>query len=126
MGARLFEYLNSTVWEGNCQVQSLNQTIKDNYSTIANREKEFKPIDYRTIDNSTIGTSKKTAKDVDKLLEICSDLIASDYTQWFAKRFYSLDRERVITLASQARQDARTSPERLFSYLINKEFNDGD
>lgn len=97
-------------------MQSFNQVLQDNYSTIANRDKVIKPID-----NRTIGYSRNTAKDVDKLLEDCKDLIDTRYTQFFAKRFYTINRERVLILASQARQDARTSPQRLFSYLVNKE-----
>lgn len=113
---RAFEYSYSRLEEGKSQVQSFNEITQDNYSTIANRTKQFNPID-----NSSIDYRSNSAKDVDQLLVDCKDLIDTRYTQFFAKRFYKLNRDRVLALASQARQDARTSPQRLFSYLINKE-----
>ena len=113
---RVLEYSYSRLEEGKSQVQSFNEITQDNYSTIANRTKTVNPIDNRTIDYRS-----NSAKDVDQLLIDCKDLIDARYTQFFAKRFYKLNRDRVLALASQARQDARTSPQRLFSYLINKE-----
>lgn len=96
-------------------MQSLNHIIKDS-SSIDNWKKEIKPID-----NCTIGVSKNAGSDVDQLLKDCSDLIVSGWQPYFAKKFYSLNKDRVLVLASQARQDARTSPQRLFSYLISRE-----
>ena len=132
MGARLLEYLNSTVWGGKCQVQSLNHIIQDNSnnSPIVPMVKEFKPIaPIGTIETiGTIGESKtgcNNAAEVDFLLKECSDLIVGSYKAWFAQRFYKIPHDRITTLASQARQDAKISRQRLFSYLINKEFNDG-
>ena len=105
--------------EGKSQVQSITHIIKD-INTIDNCKNKLKPID-----NCTIGINKNSIEVVDQLLIECSDLIIPNWKPYFARKFYTLNRDRVMVLASQARQDSRTTPPRLFSYLINKETGNG-
>lgn len=83
---------------------SVKEIIQD---PIANRQsdKTIKPIA-----NSLL---------VDRLLEDYSDLIAPDYTKWFAKRFYTMPFDIIHRAASEARHDGK-NPQRLFVHLIEK------
>lgn len=72
--------------------------------------------------NKIIKTNSLLPIEVDQLISECRELISPTYVKWFTKRFYCLNRETIIKCASEARVDARTSPERLFSYLIGKEY----
>lgn len=79
---------------------------KSSIVSIANKNTKLNPIVYSLL--------------VDTLLEDCSDLIDPKYRKWFAARFYQLSPNEVQQAASEARQDARKSPQRLFTHLINK------
>lgn len=56
-------------------------------------------------------------KTVDLLLQDCSDLIDSNYKGWFAKRFYKLNRDSVISGASLARKEGKW-PQRHFTEMV--------
>lgn len=57
---------------------------------------------------------------VNFLLQDYADLIDPNYKNWFAKRFYTIPFDVLHRFASEARQEARSDPKRLFAYLINK------
>jgi len=59
--------------------------------------------------------------DNDHLFDQLSDLVNSNFKAWYCKVFYKLGKDKVLLLASQAKADATTSPQRLFSYLLKKE-----
>lgn len=88
-------------------------TKVNHYSTIGSSlvSKTLNPIQTASCTNDD--------KTVDKLLEICSDLIDSRYKPWFAKRFYKLNRDSVISAASLARQDGKY-PQRYFSLMVRE------
>lgn len=84
-----------------------------------------------TIGSSTIGSSPVSSASVstqvktgvnskqvvDILLDDCSDLIDSRYVGWFAKRFYKLERNSVLSAANLARKEGKF-PQRYFSNMI--------
>ena len=86
-------------------MQGLPEVI-NSYSPIANRDKVLKPIG-----NSLL---------VDRMLSDCGDLIDPRYLKWFAARFYHIKPEMVQRAASEARQDAKQSSQRLFAHIIGK------
>lgn len=69
---------------------------------------------------SSYRNSSKKRWLVDKMLEDCSDLIDPNYKKWFAVRFYTLSQEDIHRAASEARQDALQSPQRLFAHIVNR------
>lgn len=82
------------------------QGLNTAFPPIANRDKILKPIG-----NSLL---------VDTMLEDCKDLIDPNYKKWFAARFYQLKPDMVQRAASEARQDAKQSSQRLFAHIIGK------
>ena len=88
---------------------SVQQIIKDtiDYSPIEHKQlNPIVPIDYRN-----------DSKIVDKLLEICSDIIDSRYKPWFAKRFYAVDKDSVLRAASIARKEGK-NPQKHFADMV--------
>lgn len=85
-------------------------------STIETKNKN--PIaQLTTVNNNLTTIDNCSRKEVDILLKDCSDLIEPTFKEWFAKSFYSLNRNKIIQLASVARNDGK-NPRRYFSYLI--------
>lgn len=58
-----------------------------------------------------------STKQVNILLKDCADLISPTYKDWYARTFYKLPADIVLSLASQARTDGR-NPSKLFSHLL--------
>jgi len=95
-------------------MQDVNHIIRE--LPIANWSETNNPIVQLPIE-----PNKNTDRDVDQLLKECSDLIIVGWEPYFAKKFYKISRDRVMILASQARNDYRTTPQKLFSYLVKRE-----
>lgn len=70
---------------------------------------------YIPTDISTDTTNKTF--DNDRLYEQLSDLVNPQYRAWYCKMFYKLGKDKVLTLASQARNDGKNPP-KLFSHLL--------
>ena len=105
-------------------MQGLNSIInqKNNNCTTDNWELNSKPIvQLSIVQNTPKKNIVNDEKMVDAILEQLSDLITPSFKPWFAREFYKIPRERIMILASQARADAKTTPARLFSYLIKLE-----
>lgn len=71
-------------------------------------------------------TTDTTVKDrggkkyaADHLFEQLSDLTNPQYKAWYCKMFYAIGVERVLQLASLARQDGKDS-RKYFSHLLRK------
>lgn len=90
-------------------------------SSVSYNQKD--PIDNRVKEVSSNPIVLLDSTTVDLLLRDYQDLIDERYVHWFAKRFYTLSFDTIHKLASQARHDYRNSPQRLFSYLINKAYD---
>lgn len=71
---------------------------------------EFKP----TV--TTVGTKYQLTE---SLYTELSDLVNSSFKSWYCKRFHQLGSDRVLVLASQARNDGK-EPRRLFSSLLKR------
>lgn len=72
--------------------------------------------------NKEINTNRDTYRTnviVDKLLEDYKDLIDSNYTHWFAARFYDMPFDQIHRAASEARQEGR-DPKRLFIHKVKQ------
>lgn len=55
--------------------------------------------------------------DNDRLYSDLSDLVNNQFRAWYCKMFYQLGKDRVLILASQARQDGKHK-QKLFSKLL--------
>lgn len=80
------------------------------YQLVSTGIKKFKTTDIPTDSNKY---------DNDYLFEQLSDLVNPEYKKWYMKRFYTLGKEEVLRLASQAKSDGN-NPQKLFSYLLKK------
>lgn len=67
----------------------------------------------------TVQLSTET-NEIDDLYLQLKDLVNDKFRGWYCKQFFYIGKERVLILAAQARADYRTSPQRLFSYLLKK------
>jgi len=65
---------------------------------------------------TVVGTKYKLA---DELFDNLSDLVNPEFRAWYCQRFHALGRDKVLVLASQARNDG-LNPRKLFSYLLKK------
>jgi hypothetical protein len=99
-------------------VQSLKNQLEDYQlvsTDIPTGINKYIPTDISTGKNST---DKKSVKyENDHLYEQLQDLVNPQFKAWYCNRFYSLGREQVLRLASQARADGKNPP-KLFSYLL--------
>lgn len=94
---------------GKKQVQTRNNC------QLATRKSKNKP--QLSIDNC-----RTTPEKVDYVIEQIGDLITMpDLKPWYCKAVYSLGAEPVLKMASIARADAKTTPPKFFSYLLNRE-----
>lgn len=66
------------------------------------------------------GLSKEQVMACDLALSEYSDLMCSDFKQWYCKAFYTLGAQTFTVLAAVARADGKNAA-RLFSHLIKKE-----
>ena len=66
---------------------------------------------------TTVGTNYQLTESLYTELD---DLVNSTFKLWYCKRFHALGYDRVLVLASQARNDAKFDKCRLFSYLLKK------
>lgn len=57
--------------------------------------------------------------DADHLFDQLSDLVNVTFKAWYCKMFYAIGRDRVLQLASLARQDGNDS-RKYFSHLLRK------
>jgi hypothetical protein len=72
--------------------------------------------------NSTDTTVKdRGAKkfDADHLFDMLPDLVNPTFKAWYCKMFYALGKDRVLQLASLARQDGKDN-RKYFSHLLKK------
>lgn len=69
------------------------------------------------INNLNPTVNNCSTKQVNLLLEDCSDLLNPKFKSWYAQRFYSLPASKIQQLASQARVDGK-HPAKLFSFLL--------
>lgn len=57
--------------------------------------------------------------DADHLFDMLPDLVNPTFKAWYCKMFYSIGRDRVLQLASLARQDGKDN-RKYFSHLLKK------
>ena len=57
--------------------------------------------------------------DADHLFEMLPDLVNPTFKAWYCKMFYALGKDRVLQLASLARQDGKDA-RKYFSHLLRK------
>jgi len=57
--------------------------------------------------------------DADHLFEMLPDLVNPTFKAWYCKMFYALGKDRVLQLASLARQDGKDN-RKYFSHLLKK------
>lgn len=57
--------------------------------------------------------------DADHLFDMLPDLVNSSFKAWYCKMFYALGKDRVLQLASLARQDGKDH-RKYFSHLLKK------
>lgn len=70
--------------------------------------------------DTTVSTVKEGKKwDVDHLFDQYPDLVNPQFKAWYCKMFYRLGKDRVMQLASLARQDGHNS-RKYFSHLLRK------
>ena len=70
----------------------------------------------------TTDNCRATNEQVDYTIDQITDLITMpELKPWYCKAVYSLGMDRVLQLASIARQDAKTTPPKFFSFLIKTE-----
>lgn len=63
---------------------------------------------------TTVGTKYKTTE---LLYSDLDDLVNERFKKWYCKKFHQLGKERVLELASVARQDGR-NPRTYFAWLL--------
>lgn len=74
---------------------------------------------------ATTGLRKKSDTrylDTDLLYQDLANLVNDRFKLWYYHVFHKLGRERVLTLASQARADGKDA-RKLFSHLLRKELH---
>lgn len=72
--------------------------------------------------DTTVSTVKERGGkkyDADHLFDQLSDLVNPQFKAWYCKMFYAIGVERVLQLASLARQDGKDS-RKYFSHLLRK------
>lgn len=57
--------------------------------------------------------------DADHLFDMLPDLVNPTFKAWYCKMFYALGKDRVLQLASLARQDGKDN-RKYFSHLLKK------
>jgi len=68
----------------------------------------------------TTDNCRTSNEQIDYVLEEINDLITRpDLKGWYAGAIRKLGMQRVLEMASLARQDAKTTPPQFFSYLLN-------
>lgn len=67
--------------------------------------------------DTTVFEGKKW--DVDHLFDMLPDLVNPQFKAWYCKTFYRLGKDRVLQLASIARQDGKNQ-RKYFSHLLRK------
>lgn len=118
-------------------MQSLNHIIKDKQDNIGLRQNSNNNIGLNKyiktntnnigLDNIGVSNSVSSSsvsvdqryKEAKQVYDALPELVNEQYKGWYLKKFYALGRERVMILASQARQDG-VSPPKLFSHLLFK------
>lgn len=75
----------------------------------------------RKITVATTATEQLTVVEQDQLFDQLRGLTNPQFKAWYCKTFKRLGRERVLKLASIAKADAKSSPQRYFSWLLANE-----
>ena len=88
------------------QAQSLRQLVSTDRNKVSNYQ--LIPTDSKKYDN-------------DHLFEQLGDLVNEQYRAWYCKMFYTIGKDRVLVLASIARQDSKSNPRGYFSKLLKGE-----
>lgn len=81
------------------------------YQLVSTGKNKYIPTDIST------DTSKKY--DCDYLYEELGDLVNDNFRAWYMSKFYKLGKDRVLQLASTARNDG-INKSKLFSFLLSK------